>query len=379
MRNALLTIILMVWCLSCSLGLDATQPKALSPGLAALAPEMLVVVGKRAPVTERQAAENVAAALRAADGPADNLLDDETALKNLDRTAFCHLILVGTYTSNELLHQQWGHFALDRAVFARERAVPWDTPRPTLYDGAPTTGFYVFGFGTFSDTKTGYLESGRNELYLVPIALDTPKKPPYRLRINVTGAGSAGVAQAAQALLTTGMLNGVIPAVGEKLPATGDAFLLGKDRYTRELPMWAPQEALLGWTLPDATDYAGFLQAGGKPAVHLWRAKYLTGKGITDFDTAPQRHSTAAELFIAQLASPVAAQEALAALVKTLSAKPQELKFIAVTLDGQPAQQAGDFYLAASGAWLLMESLPEPQGQQVLTAALKSLAQGGGK
>jgi hypothetical protein len=121
-----------------------------------MAPDVLVVMGRNAPPVERGAAEEVAAALRTAGGPVDNLIDDEAALKDLDRTAFSHLVLVGTYSSNELLHQQWGHFALDRTAFAHERAVPLDSPRPKFYDGAPAAGFYVFGVGTFSDSKTGW-------------------------------------------------------------------------------------------------------------------------------------------------------------------------------------------------------------------------------
>ena len=341
----------------------------LPEGLAKLAPEFVVVAGRNAPAEERRAAEEIAAALRASGGPADNLIDDYAALADVNRAAFRHLVLVGTYGSNELLHEQWGHAAIDRPAWIREAAAPTDTPRPAFYAGMPTRGFFAHGFGTF-EKSTGYLESGRNDLCLVPRALDTPEKPPYRIRINVAGNDAPGVVRAARAFVGAGLLGGVVPAADESLPDKGDAFLLGRDRYALELPACTPRTGMLGWILPDATEYAGFLQASGKPAIHLWRVKYLTDAGITGFDAAPHRRSTANELFIARMASPEDAVNAAKGLACVLAAKPQEMKFEPVKLGAAEGQRAGDFQLVAAGAFVLMETLPEPQGARIITDAV---------
>lgn len=350
------------------------KPPSLPPALAALAPDFLVVVGKGAPACERQAAETIAAALRAAGGPAKNLLDDEMALGDLNRSAFHHLILVGTYRSNVLLRQQWGHWSIDREAFHREHAVSDDALKSPFYKGAPRSGFFIFGFNTFHQAGTGVLESGRNDLFLVPHAINAPEKPAYKISIHITGVGSSGVTRAAEAFLRDGLLGGVLPAPEETLPGQGDAFLLAKEKYASRLPTWVPNKQLLGWTQPNATEYAGFLQASGQEARRIWRVKYLPVGGITDFASSPQRRATANELWIAQLASPKAAQAAVAGLIKTLSSGPQKMAFKAAKLGGNAAQQAGDFHVAANAAWLFMESLPEPQGSQVLAAALAGSA-----
>jgi len=246
------------------LGVCAGKSQNLSPGLEAIAPEVLVVAGKGAPAVEWAAATRIAEAFRAAGGPPDNLLDDEAAFIDLSRTAFSHLVLVGTYGSNEMLRQQWGHSAIDRVAFAKETVLPKNVLRTAFYDGAPNSGFYVHGYGTFRKS-TGYVEGGRNDLYLVPAAVGAPEKPSYRIRINVAGSDSAGVERAARAFLDGSMLGGVLPS--EKVPKQGDALILGKDRYATELPEFFPREELLGWIQPDAIEYAGFLQASGKPAL----------------------------------------------------------------------------------------------------------------
>ena len=353
-----------------SIRAQAQEPAKLPPALAALAPDFLVVAGKGAPASEREAAETIAAALRAAGGPSGNLLDDETALGDLNRSAFHHLILVGTYRSNALLRQQWGHWSIDREAFHREHVVSDDVLPAPFYEGAPQSGFFIFGFNTFHHAGTGVLESGRNDLFLVPHAIDAPRKPNYKISIHITGVDCSGVTCAAAAFLREGLLSGVLPSPEETLPANGDAFVLGKEQYVSRLPAWVPNEQLFGWTQPDATEYAGFLQASGQTAQRIWRAKYLPAAGITDFDSSPQRRATANELWIAQLASPEVAQAAVAGLTNTLGRAPQKMAFETATLSGLPAQQAGGFHLAARGSWLFMESLPEPQGAQVLAAAL---------
>ena len=332
---------------------------ALPAAWAGLAPDTLVVMGRHAPDGEARAAADVAAALHALGGPADNLCDDESALRDLNRTAFHHLVLVGTYSDNVVLRQQWGHDALDRPAFLREKALPTDAPRPPFYAGVPTTGFYVFGFGTFTKPGTGYLESGRNDLYLVPHALNTPQQPPYRIRVNITGNDATGVARAAAAFLR-GELNGVLPAPEEALPAPGDAFRLARDRYGAELPAWTPTAGLLGWTQPNATEYAGFLQASGQAATLLWRAKYLPTAGVTDFDSSPHRRASADELLIARMPSADAARQAVAGFEQTLAAKPTALLFDTLTMAGQPVRHAGGLQMVAVREWVLLANTLDP-------------------
>ena len=355
------------------LGIGSAGSRALAgqlpEGLASQAADFLVIFGHSAPEAERQAAARIAAAFRAAGGPADNLVDDNAALANIDRAITHHLVLVGTYTSNDVLHEQWGHRAIDRPAWATEPAVPTDAPRPPFYAGMPGSGFFVHGFGTFAKS-TGYIESGRNDLCLVSAALEPAEKTPYRIRINVTGSDSAGVARAARVFLQAGLLGGVIPADDEQIPTEGDALLLARERYTYELPAFFPRKALLGWTLPDATEYAGFLQASGQPARRIWRAKYVTDAGISGFDTGPDRRATANELFVAEMASAEAAAQAVDGLAKTLSGKPQEMKFEPVKLGAADVRRSGDFHLAAAGSYVLMETLPEPLGAATMTDAL---------
>jgi hypothetical protein len=349
----------------------------LPPGLASLAPDVLVVAGQGAPTAEQLAARQVADAFRAAGGPADNLVDDEAALAQLDRTTASHLVLVGTCADNELLRQQWGHLAVDRTTRGAERNPATGQALPPFYPGAPETGFHVFGFGTFAQPDTGYLEPGRNDLALLPEAIDAPRRPGYRLRLNVTGVGAAGVARAAARLLASGCVGGVVPGAGETLPATGDALRLEAARLASELPLWVPRAGLLGWLQPDATEYAGFLQAAGRPARLAWRAKYLPPGGLQSFADGPQRRSSHHELWLAAMGTPEAAAQAIEGLKLTLGAKPRAWQFEPVTLGGRPAWQSHDFHLMAVGSWLLMASLPEPAGAELLGLAAEGAARHG--
>lgn len=375
-------VVALVWVALTGAGIDApgqrlqtAEKQDLPAGLMRLAPQFLVVVGRGAPKAELRAAETIAAKLRGHGGAADNLQDDETALASLDRSAFHHLILVGTGSSNELLRQQRGHDWLDRTAFAKELLPTENLPSPPFYKGAPTDGFYVHGFGTFRDPATGLLESGRNDLYLVPHALDSTRKPDYRIHILVTGVDSAGVERAAEALLHDGLLGGVVPAKGERFPKASDAFRLSAARCSLTLPSWIPRAELLGWLQPDATEYAGFLQASGQPADQMWRAKYLIGPDIASFQDCPQRRSTSNELFVARLESKQAARSAAEGLIRTLSTANPKVKFQAAAASESALWTADSFHLAAAGPWLLMESLPEPRGGKTLTAAVQALSQ----
>lgn len=366
---------------------SAAQPSKLWNGLAKLAPNVLVVVGRGAPAQEQQAAQDIAAALRASGGPADNLVDDDAAFANLDRAATSHLILVGTFNSNEMLRQQWGHWAIDRAAFFKTPVAPDGRTQPGFYldgegrdMGTPRTGFYVNSFGTFSGPATGYIESSRNDLSLVPSALaETVGTTPLKLCIKITGYGSAGVARAATIFLRTAVLGAVLPATDEALPENGDAFLLSKARYVRQLPAWIPRDQLLGWILPDAGDYAGFLQSSGQPAMQIWRAKYLPAGEFTTFQELPHRRSSDDELFVAQMASPTAAKQAMDQMAATLSdAKvlyENKMNFVATPVGGKPAwkDEKEGVHFVASGNFVLMETLPEPRGLQLLETTLKAM------
>ena len=79
-----------------------------------------------------------------------------------------------------------------------------------------------------------------------PHALFTPKQPSYKLRINITGVTSAGVLNAAQAFLRSGLLNGAVPSAAQAVPAHGDAFTPApaNEIYRGAFQCLAPREEL---------------------------------------------------------------------------------------------------------------------------------------
>lgn len=342
---------------------------AVAPALAALAPDTLVVVGRDAPAAERQAAARIADALRACGGPADNLIDDVNGMHNLDKLIEHHLILVGTYDDNDVLHQQWGHWAQDRVRSAAEPSAPDTTPSGPWYLGAPTTGFGVMGYGTFKSAGVGYIETDRNAFYLIPQVLHLADSTPYRIKINITGSDSAGVVRAARAFLSTGCVGGVMPPAGEALPIVGDALTLSRSQLSLAFPEWLPHEHLVGWIMADSTLYAGFLEASSKPASAIWIAKYNGSGTITGFDDVPHRMSTTNELFVARTDSAAEAGGALAGLLKTLDGTKTATS--ASVIGGHSAFTGKGFIAATSGAWVVMCTVPDPLGSELMDYALE--------
>ena len=311
----------------------------------------------------REAAGRIAEALRGIGGPKNNLIDDVQASGALPRLTKQHLILVGDYDSNDLLRQQWGHWAIDRPAYLRDRAAPDGVIRPPFYEGMPREGFFVCGFGTFHSRATGYIESGRNDLYMLPYAMEAPEKSSYRVRINITGFGPAGVARAAEMFLDCGLIGGVVPDAGEQLPERGDALLLAKGRYVFAVPCWAPRNDMFGWTMPSADEYAGFLQLCGQSPEVAWRIKYVLGDTIAHYKDGPHRRTTNNELFVLQMHSAASTAAAVKGIVAAKSDNSDvRLAIQPTTIAGKPAQQAGGFYVMALDRFVLMESLPEPQG-----------------
>jgi len=337
---------------------------AVAPALAKLAPDMLVVVGRNAPVAEQRAAAQIAAALRLCGGPEDNLTDDVTAFHDLDLLIQHDLVLVGTYDDNDVLHQQWGHWAQDRARAAAEPSTPDSTPSGPWYPGAPATGFAVMGYGAFKSPDVGYIETDRNAFYLVPNLLHVSTGDPYRIRINITGAGSAGVVLAEQTFLATGCLCGVIPGPNVALPSAPAALALSGGMFGVQLPVWLPRQHMLGWIMADSTLYAGFLETSSRPASVIWVAKYNAADAIASFDDTPHRMSTRDELFLARTASPADARAALAGLEQTLSAAKTSCSHSII--GSHAVLKADDFIAGAAGPWVVMSTVPDPLGSDLV-------------
>lgn len=298
--------------------------------LTALAPDALVVVGDAAPMVEMQAAQRLAAALRAAGGPENNLQSADKINTDLELASRHHLLVVGTEMSNRVMERLPSHWTLNRDIYFK-------THQP-VHPYEPTVGFYMAGYGTFTTGAAGYIECDRNPYWhYATNLLSTQQVGPYRQIIRLYGNSPEGVAAAVEAFLTRNILTG--PAVPQdKMPDAMSLWTL--DTSHLALPDTAPDWlktaevfagdlslTFVGWQVADSMLYAGFKEITGVSASKIWRAKFLTEKGwdypmnvIIDpshpmtrsplFEASLARRATDNEWFITQLASPQQAAQA---------------------------------------------------------------------
>ncbi len=355
-----------------------------------LAPDALVVVGDAAPAVERVAAERLAAALRAAGGPADNLQLAEKVNADLELAARHHLLVVGTEASNRVLARMPGHWALDRDRYY--------AAHPTVHPYEPTTGYFLAGFGVFPAGNVGYIECDRNPYwhYATNLVGTNPKGGalPYRQIIRLCGNTPEGAAAAVDAFLQRHILTG--PSV-ETLP--GPLTLWTLDSAHLAAPAQAPawlhatdvrqgDRALhfAGWHLADSMLYAGFQEMSGLPARKIWRAKYLTEQGwnypftVTIdpahpmtrsplFEATLARRASDNEWFVAQFASPADAAQARDAVEHFLTTKAEShAPWTDVSAGGIPWRRSRfGVHLAAIGDCLAMESFDDTHDALALT------------
>jgi hypothetical protein len=377
----------------------------------AIAPDTLVVVGDQAPAPEVEAAKRLAERLMSAGGPKDNLVLASDINTDLEKAASHHLMVVGTEASNRILERLESHWVLNRDWYYANRA-PYESYMPT-------TGYYAAGYSTFpkSDATVGYVEWDRNPYwhYATNLALDDslqPKTPasggtteqlPYRQIVRITGNSSAGVALAVDAVLQRHLLTGVATK-DNTLPGPMSLFSIDTAHaaWPEAAPAWIPTSDLhegnvtllfAGWHLADSMTYAGFQDASGQAALHIWRGKYLTEKlwdysphVVVDpafpmsrsplFEASITRRASANEFFVAELPSSEAAASARDALIATLNHN--KVTQAPWTLDeiGGIAWSASRFgtHITAHGPWVVMESFDADHRSLALSSLSTGLA-----
>jgi hypothetical protein len=274
----------------------------------------------------------------------------------------------------------------------------------------PVTGYYAAGYGTFpkAGAPVGYVEWDRNpywhyatNLQLEPASAGTSNPAsatlPYRQIVRITGNTSAGVSLAVDAVLNRNLLTGVAT---EKNTLPGQMSLFSIDTahaaWPEIAPAWIPKTDLhqgdfglifAGWHLADSMTYAGFQEASGQPALHIWRAKYLTEK-LWDFpmtividpafplsrsplfEASITRRSSGNEFFIVELPSADAATSARDALIATLNKnKITQAPWEQSPLPGitWSVSRFGT-HIAANGPWLVMASFDKDHSTLALGA-----------
>ena len=390
------------------IGLLVFAPRASADVLSAMAPDTLVVVGDQAPSVEVDAAKRLAARLVSAGGPKDNLVLASDVNTDLEKAASHHLMVVGTEASNRVLERLASHWALNRDWYYANRA-PFEPYQPT-------TGYYAAGYGTFpSSAPVGYVEWDRNPYwhYATNLAVgDTLPKTedgsseqiPYRQMVRITGNNSAGVVLAVAAVLERHVLTGVVTG-DNSLPGPMGLFSIDTAHaaWPENAPSWIPASdqqsggaslVFAGWHLADSMTYAGFQEASGQAAVHIWRAKYLTEKlwdysphVVVDpawpmsrsplFEASIDRRASGNEFFVAELPSADAAAAAREGLVATLNKnKITQAPWTQEEISGVTwSVSRFGTHIAAQGPWVVMESFDSDHKTMALTALSGGLAQ----
>ena len=239
------------------------------PFLKRLAPDALVVVGAQAAPELRKAAEELAAALRAAGGPEGNLVDADRVNADLELAATHHLLAVGTVADNRVLERLQSHWYLDR-----DRAY---AAQPPIEPYMPASGWVAAGYGEWpkGTAGVGYCEWDRNPYWHYASSLDLKapgewsgaKRTTYRQLVRLSGSDSAGAVAAVRAFLAQRLLTGVIPPGGQ-LPGTMTPWSIDTAHFAppATAPAWVPRGSLTGaghrldfagWHLADSFTFAG--------------------------------------------------------------------------------------------------------------------------
>jgi hypothetical protein len=394
------------------LALGFLAPRASADIFTALAPDALVIVGDQAPDLEVQAAQRLAARLVASGGPKDNVVLASVINTDLEKAASHHLLVVGTEASNRVLDRLGSHWVLNRDGYYAQR-----TPYESFM---PTTGYQAAGYGTFPNNpgeSVGYVEWDRNPYwhYATNLAMDDaaaqaktpvatqPAQLPYRQIIRITGNSPGGVVLAVNAVLDRHLLTGVVTAK-DILPGSMGLFSIDTAHaaWPKMAPGWIPtsdvQEGALslmfaGWHLADSMTYAGFEEASGQAAAHIWRGKYLTEKlwdyapsVVVDpafsmsrsplFEASISRHASGNEFFVAELGSDQAATSARDGLIATLNKnKVTQAPWKQEDISGvQWSVSRFGTHIAAHGPWLVMESFDSAHSPMALKALSAGLA-----
>jgi len=318
-----------------------------------VASDAVVVVGSDAAPAEVDIATEISERLRAAGGPSDNIVHDSDIHASLALAGYHHLILVGTRESNSVVAKCWSHFAAYPNAPWRGKLAPADT-------------FFVFGFGDFHGDDVGYVECDQNPYWREVISLKLPD-PGFRLLVKLTGSGPAGVLAAGRALLDRGLLGGVV-AGAYGWESGSELWSLSPEEALSEPPEWLTKAGVqagghrieyIGWQMTDSTIYAGLRELGIQP-IRVHRAKYVTEKGLSNFDAAFHRRASANELMAVLSAAPDETAE------KLRQALGDDGKWKTVT-DGLWFGPENT-YVGWLGDYVVVESFQEPWGELAMRA-----------
>jgi hypothetical protein len=168
----------------------------------------------------------------------------------VEQLAYNHVILIAQ-ADDPLLLQAWQREA-------------------TISPGA----IYAFGFGDFRGSL-GYIESDRNPFLH---AADIPKAPFETQLITITGTDNVGISLTTEALLSQGLVNGVVATKGQW--SRRSATILDRDPLPALFPLPAALPATLGSlsriavTQASEDEYRGVRSDTGFEPLSIWRAKY---------------------------------------------------------------------------------------------------------
>ncbi len=326
-----------------------------------MAPTVIVLYGDNSSDIERRTARRIAERTRLHGGWGYNLLSEDEARADPSLLERSDLIIVGHPGSCGLVREHWSHWAWMPALGGQ---------RPAYYNDADCR-FFLFGVGSFRTDPVGYVYCDRNPYNRraetqARAADSTP--PPHRTMVVVTGTDSLGVRRAADTFLATGLLNGVVASDG---PADArPPFGLPRAKLPTSLPDWlSPQDEgrvrWAGWHQPNALDYAGFLEVAGAAPIIMWRLQYALPPIPERNSPEWHRQDSQLEVFLAEMASPGAAENACSSLRSTLGQDWHQLQAVRGSAWWKQFPD-GPFHVANVARFVLMETLPPPHDGLVL-------------
>jgi len=290
--------------------------------------------------------------LRVMAGPAGARIVDYQQLLTSNPTALAynHLVLIGTPEADPVL-----------SAWQREAVVH-------------PNSIYAFGFGNLQG-DIGYIESDRNPFLH---AANIPFAPYETEVVTLSGTSAAGIAAAANALLTRSLVNGLVAAPGWKRPAT---TLLDRDPLPPgfALPSLAPATmdgmTRIAVTQASEDEYRGVLADTGVEPAEIWRFKYFAPGGwdsarsagaFDDYAAGLHRRAYGNTLWMARFPDPASAQGAFPSIAAAARIK-QSGSGASLRADGaQPPYATGTYpgerpspgplSLAQQGQWLVMRT-----------------------
>lgn len=348
-----------------------------------------VVVAYGTEATSREAATIIRDEIRTLDGHEtwDNLVPGaEFDARDFKERGQTHIIAVGRLADNAALRQ-------------KDRLPAWWLDRDwyySQYDYAlhllpyqAKTGFVAAGYGEWESGTdgVGYICVRRSRYFMEWFVRSKypafepdnkaqwdkeikppfyPKDTPMRLMVTVTGSGGAGVKAAAEAFARNGLLHGAVLGGSAGAAAGPGMTTLSADQYARSLPFTAPASdndaacTYLGWLLPSAFFYNGFVHDMGVKPKQMYRLKYNPGFSISNFWTTPHRRAGQFEVCVLLFDSPDQARTA-------------EQTIAAVAAGKEYADRITGLTVVRDGAVVCVESIPGAAGEELVHGVLRSV------